>query len=578
MERTIHWLKAASAMLLMVAFEAAGQEINEPRATFFAPLDVPLVSVDVFVFDTGGRPVPGLTREDFDVFEDGNRVEVSHFYASPGIAARAERSGQTTAAEFSDQGPDQDLYLVVYFDDTNLNRGNRQAAIEHLRSFFSTELPLEMRVMVVRYDGRNIVQQPFTEENTEVLAALDSVDDAASLSREIDEGRLLREIEMAASLAAISGRMSDKLMETSGRTLWGSIETYVNQTVHRIRTGIENQKRLIGSLSGLSGRKAIVLVSDGVEARPGEALYRTWSQTFGGVPIFRTDAHRAFLQASRNDLSNDFDDLARCANGRRVSFYTLSPAGTARVRAVSAESRLMDDEGLTIDQGLSAEVLMAHMAGTTGGRPLVNSSALAEQLDQVSEELSNYYSLAFEPEHVGDGKYHRLEVDVKRSGLRIRHREGYVDVSPSQRMEDRTLAAAMHGISDNPLGISVANSGETVRRDDGTLLVPVIVTVPLKQLVLIPSEDEHQGRISIHLMVCDRRGDLSQPIRREYPVAIPNASLADALGKSAGFTMRLAVRPGWQRIAVGLRDEVSLTESTTVLEVEVGGSDGMESR
>jgi VWFA-related protein len=578
MERTIHWLKAASAMLLMVAFEAAGQEINEPRATFFAPLDVPLVSVDVFVFDTGGRPVPGLTREDFDVFEDGNRVEVSHFYASPGIAARAERSGQTTAAEFSDQGPDQDLYLVVYFDDTNLNRGNRQAAIEHLRSFFSTELPLEMRVMVVRYDGRNIVQQPFTEENTEVLAALDSVDDAASLSREIDEGRLLREIEMAASLAAISGRMSDKLMETSGRTLWGSIETYVNQTVHRIRTGIENQKRLIGSLSGLSGRKAIVLVSDGVEARPGEALYRTWSQTFGGVPIFRTDAHRAFLQASRNDLSNDFDDLARCANGRRVSFYTLSPAGAARVRAVSAESRLMDDEGLTIDQGLSAEVLMAHMAGTTGGRPLVNSSALAEQLDQVSEELSNYYSLAFEPEHVGDGKYHRLEVDVKRSGLRIRHREGYVDVSPSQRMEDRTLAAAMHGISDNPLGISVANSGETVRRDDGTLLVPVIVTVPLKQLVLIPSEDEHQGRISIHLMVCDRRGDLSQPIRREYPVAIPNASLADALGKSAGFTMRLAVRPGWQRIAVGLRDEVSLTESTTVLEVEVGGSDGMESR
>jgi hypothetical protein len=372
--------------------------------------------------------------------------------------------------------------------------------------------------------------------------------------------------------------MSDKLMETSGRTLWGSIETYVNQTVHRIRTGIENQKRLIGSLSGLSGRKAIVLVSDGVEARPGEALYRTWSQTFGGVPIFRTDAHRAFLQASRNDLSNDFDDLARCANGRRVSFYTLSPAGAARVRAVSAESRLMDDEGLTIDQGLSAEVLMAHMAGTTGGRPLVNSSALAEQLDQVSEELSNYYSLAFEPEHVGDGKYHRLEVDVKRSGLRIRHREGYVDVSPSQRMEDRTLAAAMHGISDNPLGISVANSGETVRRDDGTLLVPVIVTVPLKQLVLIPSEDEHQGRISIHLMVCDRRGDLSQPIRREYPVAIPNASLADALGKSAGFTMRLAVRPGWQRIAVGLRDEVSLTESTTVLEVEVGGSDGMESR
>lgn len=578
MERTIRWLRAASALLSMVAFGAVAQEINEPRATFFAPLDVPLVSVDVFVFDSGGRPVPGLTREDFDILEDGKRVEISHFYASPGIAARAEHAGQTSEAGFSDKGPAQDLYLVVYFDDTNLKRGNRQAAIEHLRGFFSAELPREMRAMILRYDGRNIVEQPFTEENGEVLAALDSVRDAASLSREIDETRLLREIEMAASLAAVSGRMSDKLMETSGRTLWGSIETYVNQTVHRIRTGIENQERLIGSLSGLSGRKAILLVTDGVESRPGEALYRAWSRTFGGVSVFKTDAHRAFLQASRNDLSNDFDDLARCANGRRVSFYTLSPVGAGRARAVSAESRLMDDEGLTVDQGLSAEVLMAHMAGTTGGRPLVNSSALAEQLDQVSEELSNYYSLAFEPPHVGDGKYHRLEVHVKRQGLRIRHREGYVDVPLSERMDDRTLAAAIHGISDNPLGISVATSGDTVRRNDGTLLVPVIVTVPLKQLVLIPSEEEHEGRISIHLMVRDRHGDLSQPIRREYPVTIPNSSLVDALGQSAGFTMRLAVRPGWQRIAVGLRDEVSLAESTTVLEVEVGVSDGMESR
>jgi VWFA-related protein len=577
MERKDRWLRAAPALLLMVAFGATAQEINTPRATFFAPLDVPLVNVDVFVFDSGGRPVPGLTREDFDIYEDGKRVEVSHFYRSPGIAARVEHLGKTTEVEYSDQGPDQSVYLVVYFDDTNLERGHRQAAIEHLCGYFSAELPLELKVMVVRYDGRNIVQQPFAEENDEVLAALDSVRDAASLSREIDEMRLLREIEMAASLAAVSGRMSDKLLETSGRTLWGAIETYVNQTVHRVRTGIENQKRLISSLSGLGGRKAILLVTDGVESRPGEALFHTWSRTFGGVPVFRTDAHRAFLQASRNDLSNDFDDLARCANGHRVSFYTLSAAGEGWVRAVSAESRLMDDERLTIDQGWSADVLMAHMAGTTGGRPLVNSSTLAEQLDQVSEELANYYSLAFEPQHVGDGKYHHLEVDVKRQGLRVRHREGYVDVSLSERMVDRTLAAAIHGISDNPLGIAVATSGETVRREDGTLLVPVIVTVPLKQLVFIPSEEEHQGRISIHLMVRDRRGDLSQPIRREYPVTIPNASLADALGKSAGFTMRLAVRPGWQRIAVGLRDEVSLTESTTVLEVEVGDSDGTDS-
>jgi hypothetical protein len=165
---------------------------------------------------------------------------------------------------------------------------------------------------------------------------------------------------------------------------------------------------------------------------------------------------------------------------------------------------------------------------------------------------------------------------VNRDGVRVRHREGYLDVPLEERINDRTLAAAMHGVADNPLEIAVATAGEPLRRDDGNFLVPVIVTVPIGQLVLIPSEDEHHGRISIHLQVRDGRGDISPTVRREYPVAIPNADLSGALGQNAGYTMRLAVRPGKQRIAVGLRDEVARTESVTVLEVEVGDAGGVD--
>jgi hypothetical protein len=372
--------------------------------------------------------------------------------------------------------------------------------------------------------------------------------------------------------------MSTEMLEQSGRTLWQSIETFADQTVHRTRTSIENQKRIISSLSGLSGRKAILLVTNGVEARPGEALYSYWGQVFGVVPAFRIDAQRAFLQASRNDLSNEFDGLAQYANGHRVSFYTLSSAGAGQARAISAETRLMDDERLAIDQGMSAEVLMANMAGVTGGRPLVNSPALAGQLEEVSEELASYYSLAFEPQHLGDGKYHRLEVEIDRDGVRTRHREGYLDVPLDERINNKTLAAAIHGVADNPLGIAAATSGEIIKRQDGTFLVPVIITVPIGQLVLIPSVDDHNGRISIHLTVRDQRGDLSPMVRREYPITVPNNMLAGALGQSAGFTMRLAVRPGKQRISVGMRDEVARTESVTFYEVEVGDTAGTDGR
>jgi hypothetical protein len=52
--------------------------------------------------------------------------------------------------------------------------------------------------------------------------------------------------------------------------------------------------------------------------------------------------------------------------------------------------------------------------------------------------------------------------------------------------------------------------------------------------------------------------------------------MTSALGQSAGFTMRLAVRSGRQRIAVGMRDEVARTESVTFFEVDVGGDDGVD--
>jgi len=145
-----------------------------------------------------------------------------------------------------------------------------------------------------------------------------------------------------------------------------------------------------------------------------------------------------------------------------------------------------------------------------------------------------------------------------------------MDIPMAERNFDQTMAAAVHGYADNPLGISLATNGEIVPRDDGTFLVPVIITVPIGQLVMIPSAEEHRGQISILLMVRDWRGDLSPPVRREYPVTIPNASMTTALTQSAGFTIRLGVGSGKQRIAVGLRDEIAGTEAVTFLDLDLG--------
>jgi VWFA-related protein len=577
MTRTVHLVSVLCAAAIGAAVLSAQESENGPLATFFAPVEVPLVSIEVFVSDGSGRPMPGLSLDDFEIFEDGMPVTISHFYASPGVTESFVSTAGTRTEAGEESAPNQDLFLLIYFDDTNLSRGRRQSAIEHLRGFLSSELPPDLMVMLVRYDGGLHIEREFTDETDDIIRALDAMQVSASLSTRIEEGRMLREMENATTATAIYGEEDAfTFLEVRGASLLQEIDSYSDRTFQRTRTGLDIQQRLIRSLSGLGGRKAMLVVSDGVEVRPGEMLYRAWGETFGSVPALSVDAQRAFLLASRNDLGHEFEEHARFANGHRVSFFNLSAAGVARQRASSAETRLADTQGLLMDQGMSEDATMAYVAGVTGGRTLVNSPALSGQLDEVSVELGSYYSLAFEPRHLGDGKYHRLDVRVQRDGARARHREGYLDLPQSERMINRTLAAAVHGIAENPLGVRVTN-GELTPRDDGTYLVPIIITVPIGQLVLIPSEDEHEGRISILLTVRDQNGDISQPQRREYPVPVRNADLTAALNQSAGFTLRLAVRPGRQRIAVGVRDEIAQVESVTTLDVETGGPGGLNS-
>ncbi len=303
-----YW-KIAPVLLagILASGSGAAQVPETPQATFFAPVDVPLVSIDVYVSAHGGHPVPGLTEQDFEVFEDGVEVEISHFYASPGVTPATEGTEGMDASPTvgaTQGGPGQNIFLVILFDDTNLSRGRRQAAIEYLGSFLSSELPPHLNVMLVRYDGSMHVEQGFSEETDEIIAALASIHRSASLSRQIDETMLLREIQNAATMAAMSGDLSVEVLRSSGNSTWQSIGYFVDETVARTRSGVANLERFIRSLSGLSGRKAIIFVSDGVPVRPGEGLYRAWSEVFGVVPEFRIDAQRSFVQAARNDLSS----------------------------------------------------------------------------------------------------------------------------------------------------------------------------------------------------------------------------------------------------------------------------------
>jgi VWFA-related protein len=552
----------------------SAQESTPPKKTFYAPIDVPLVNVDVYVTDSNGKPVGGLELEDFIVFEDGEVVDISHFYAAASVAIqRAQPVDGQVEVEVEDE-PRQDLFLVVFVDDTNLTRGRRQSAIEHLRGFLGSNSPPELNVMLISYDGRLQVVQPFTRDIDQVSVGLDKMAEMGSLSRRSREEQLIRDMEATRVVASTANSVqADAIIENSAVAQYQDILAYADELAQRSRTGCANLTKLVRSLSGLQGRKALLLINDGVEPRPGERLFRVWGDIYGSEPLFRTEAQMAFFRANQNNLNSEFNELARQANSHRVTLYTLSALEDAQLRGISADRRIADERGLLAVQSMSEEVLASNVADQTGGRSLVNSPALGDQLGEVSEELTNYYSLAFRPGHTGDGNYHRIKVEVLRDGARVSHRNGYYDLPPEDQLNNRVLAAAIHGIGENKMGIAV-RAFEATRREDGAYLLPLIVMVPVSELILTPTTDEHQGRISVILAVRNEGGGLSDVQRREYPITVPNELLAESIGKTAGFTTRLAVRGGKQRIAVGVIDQISRSESVTSIDLEVPATDG----
>jgi len=56
-------------------------EDAEDEGTYVETVDVTVVNLDVYVTDKKGVPITGLTRDDFEIFENGRPVAISNFFA-----------------------------------------------------------------------------------------------------------------------------------------------------------------------------------------------------------------------------------------------------------------------------------------------------------------------------------------------------------------------------------------------------------------------------------------------------------------------------------------------------------------
>ena len=122
-----------------------------------------------------------------------------------------------------------------------------------------------------------------------------------------------------------------------------------------------------------------------------------------------------------------FRDLLQEANRANASFYPIDPRGL-----VVFEESIEKNISLTVDAGRLRARLdsLRTLAENTDGLAIVDSNNLDAGMKRVVADLSSYYLLGYYSNSKLDGKYHAITVRVKRPGVQVRARRGYLAATP----------------------------------------------------------------------------------------------------------------------------------------------------
>jgi VWFA-related protein len=445
---------------------------------------------------------------------------------------------------------EQKLHLVVYIDNLFITPFNRNTVIREVDRFLNLYMKPGDEAMLVTFDRSLNIRQPFTRDPRLVSRALEQqlVQRAFGEQARTERMDLIKRIDQSRSPASA---LADA-------------DFYAKSVHHDVTVSLRGLSELVGSLGGLPGRKALLLVSEGMPMSAGEDIFSLVDVRFG-----RTAS--AQLQANRYRVRRDYRQIVARANANRVTFYTLDASGGYTNTGISAEYGGSSNTYSEIDfvYDSSRQEPLELLAEGTGGRATIATANFADALRRVAQDLTTYYSLGYAPAHADDGRYHQIEVRVKGPGLAVRHREGYRSQSLEARLNDGTVAALLYGTSSNPLDAGLA-FGRPEPDGHGNFLVPVEVKIPIASMALLPRGEEHQGRMRVALSVLDADGDTSPPAQEPFTVSIPSAEMERAGDAFYTYTATLLMRGGSHLVAAGVSDEIGGTTSYLRQPVRVG--------
>ncbi|MEA2344458.1 MAG: hypothetical protein QOF63_2627 [Thermoanaerobaculia bacterium] len=511
-------------------------------------IDVSVVNVDVTVTDRRGQPVAGLTRNDFEVFEDGKPQTITNFYL-------VENAGvhEATNAAAETKPPEQRFRrkVLVLIDNRNTPKHARNEALAKLEQFIDAHFD----------DGR--YDWSIATVDSRVHLVLPMTSDKRVLHSVVQEiQRRGTSLELRASIgrgdSAAAHMQSD--LGTPDDTSGERIRKQSQQFVEQNKNFDEEMRLTEQTMFAASSTAAIVEAARAFGSGEGRKmiLLVTGHMPFGSVsPLSRVGQgptlgnHVDNIARNNRQLTTLRDHLIHEANASNTSFYIIDAEG---LEPPSSDGKTYSSMG-GLSPGSAAQDHSAEywLASETGGA-YFPGNRMEQSFEEFDRRAANFYSLGFVSKHPADMRYHRLMVRLKgHSGLKLQYRDGY-----SSAETDVQLVRALR----SPLGAAMQLKTMPVSLIVGdpqyrgvTALVSLQAAMAMESLQYITDGAGSRTRLHVYVSIFDSDG-------RNITLAKSFADIAVLPNETATGPMTVTLPPlslgkGTYNVVVAVRDELT---------------------
>ena len=534
---------ASAALSLFVVFPLLAQQPAPPPPQPQAPSDqrpsvtfrveVNYVEIDAIVTDAQGNFVRDLTKDDFEVVEEGKPQDLSVLSM---VDIPIER---TDAPLFSPTAIEPDVrsnvkefngrVFVLVLDDLQTHFGRSVRVRQAAKLFVERYLGANDIAAIVQTGARKDGAQEFTSNHTLLLKAINTF-----------AGQKLR--------SATLDKIDDYYMQRE--TNPGAVPRDLSEAerAFKARNTLSTLRQVADYLAGVRGRrKAVVYFSEGID-----------------YDIDNTIGNRY-----ASDLRDEMLAAIAAATRANVSFYGVDPRGLSglsdegiEITAVPNDPTLGLGYASLSDELRRSQDSLRTISEETGGFAAVNRNDFREAFGHIIQDNSGYYLLGYYSSDTRrDGRFRRVQVRVKRPGLTVRARKGYT--APKGKAQSTTTLAntktspPLREALDSPIPISGLPLSVFAAPFKGTApnaSIAVTIEVEGRGLSFAEQNGLFADDVEISVIAIDRDAKIKDGGRDLVQLKLKPQTREAVARAGIRISRRLELPPGNFQLRVGVRD------------------------